>query len=412
MRLPLFKLLGVVAIITSLLLIASCADNTVPEPSEPQIDTVPGPDCDLELVSGSDSWQIGCLFAWTKEQAERWRPDWDWTLTEGKLWGINYDEGINYIDTETGDKTTVSTSNYHNTMFVTADSFWFTYNSLWGYHQMFPKDQLPLARYDLATEQYYEYPVDIFTGVNATIIEALGKVIVLAGDQLYEYDQVSDEFIQMPEYGEDVWRIAGNENILAVYSGIYTQDYSLKLCYANSKLEEYNPLECLPGTHVTEMNIVRDELFIWWGGEGSPTGVACLNTQTGEWVQYLDKMSETDFSTSLEYTQLSGIYGEIWVRGEDAVYLPIMNANPKSLLKFSFETEEFESVYMTEESIRDAIPLRNGDIIAQYNGLVFHDEDNTYNILENVVVSQVIQKDENTVLAITEQGIFECKYIE
>lgn len=405
------KLLNVSAIIIALLLLASCANSAksdssekptnVPlESAEPAAPDSPAPESNFPLVSDIGSWQVRHISPRIYGE--------DWMVINDNLWYFN-DKGIYYLDLKTGQETNISGPNVYNTMFYVDCYLWFAYNYLGPHnYEGISEDQISLARVDLASKQYYEYPTDIFTGVKVTVLKSLGKVIVCAGSKVYQYDKADDQFIEMPEYGDDVLRVAGNEKIFAMYTGD-----SLKLYYANGELKEYNPTDCLPDTYVTNMNIFGDELFTYWGGEGEPAGVSCINTQTGVWTHFIDPMSKSDFSTPHEYILIAGSGGNILPRGEETVYIPIIYTatSPKSLLEFSFSKRELECVYTAEEFIWDAIPFQNGDIIRQSNEIVFCDLDNgTENIIENMEIIKVIKKSQDTVLAITDQGVFECKF--
>lgn len=413
-----FSLLKLLTTMTAVLLfMASCSNPVIPGqagrateepsasaalPAEPDPSTF-DQDSAIPLPSGGDAWQIYHLAPRIYGQG--------WMLVANQLWYVN-SEGIHYLDLKTGDETTVSTADKYNTIFAVDHSLWFACNYLWGDYFGFPKDQLSLAQYNLEAGQYHEYPVDYFCGANASVAEALGQVFVLEGGKLFQYDKAADQFNKATEYGEDIWRIAGNENLLVTYKDPHTGDF-LRLYDESGGMVEYDPLEYLPGTYVTEMDIVKDTLFICWGGEGSPMGVSCLNTQTKAWLHYIDPMLEKDFTTPLEHIEITGSGGEIWIKGEDTVYLPLINASPKCLLKYSYAQQEFQLLYETEELICDATPFKNGHVIALLNKVVFLDSAGNINtILENSEVMRVIKKDEDTVLAITEEGIFECRYAE
>ena len=399
MRLLLTKLLNGGAIMIALLLLTSCVDNPILTPPLESDSCLPA--SEPETVPETVSWQVRCISSRIYGL--------NWTVIDNKLWYLD-NNGISYLDTETGIATTVSDYNVFNTMFVVDDNIWFAYNYSSAHnYEGIDESQIPLARFDLISEQYYEYPTDIFTGVNVTVLKSLGKVMVCADNKLFQYDKVTGQFINMPEYGEDIWRIAGNEEVLAIYTGVYTGD-SLEIYKANGELVQYNPANYLPNTFVTSIHIVGNELFICWGGEGEPAGVACLNMQTGAWAHFIDPVLEKNFSTLYEYTLISGYGGISWHKEEDVVYLFLTNDLPSSLLKFSFSRQQFECVYTAEKRIYDAMPFQNGIVIYQYPELVFYDADNSIEyILEDVVVQELIKKDQNTILAITEEGIFECK---
>jgi hypothetical protein len=411
----LLRLLYIAAVIICQLLLASCWNNATRDTPEQPADIslepawppepdpyAPDPEAEPDLPPAQEPgfWQ-------TRNISPRLYGR-DWIAVEDKLWYVD-EQGIHCLNMEDGQQTAFGKANAYNSIFYVGGSLWFATNYLWGYYnEDFPEDQIPLARIDLLTEQYCEYPTGTFTGANATVLESLGEVIACADNQVFRYDKVNDQFIGMPEYGHDIWRIAGNEKIFATYAGTYPE-YSLKLYQANGAATEYITADCLPDTFITEMLIAENELFICWGGEGEPAGVACLNTQTGTWVHFIDAMNQSDFSTPYNYTPISGYYGEIWARGEDSVYLPLT----ESLCKFSFQQIEFECVYSAEKNIHDALPFQNGIIINQYYELVFLDyANNSEVILENMKVSEIIKKSQDTVLAITDQGIFECRFIE
>ena len=392
----------IAAIILIILLPGSCAKNRSSAPPEesgssagaldPDTDTDTDPDAALDPVP---------------RQLRKISPPVDgtgWTLIYDMLWYLNED-GIHFLDIATGADTKVNEQNVFNTMFVFDDSIWFAHNYLWGTGIIgLQEDQIPLARLDLVSGQYHEYPTDAFTGVDAAVLKPLSNLMICAGGKLYEYDKENDRLIARPEYGEDIWRIAGNEEVLAIYTGVYTGD-SLEIYRANGETAQYDPESCLPDNYVTAMHVAGDELFVCWGGEG-PSGIACLDLQGGAWTHYVDGV----LSTPHEYTFIYGYGGEILLRENDTVYLPLMNAQPSSLLEFSFQQRQFECIYTSENSIYNAIPFRDGIIIYQYPELIYLDADNKIEtIMEDIVVHELIMKGAGAVLAITDQGIFECK---
>jgi len=406
------KLLDVGATIVALLLLASCANNSILEPYEQpkdmssetslalELDCLPSvQEIEMPPTQAVVHWQTRCI-------VPRINGD-GWSLVDDRLWYLN-SKGIYYLDMEGECETVISGPNEYNTTFFVDNNIWFAYNYMSAHnYEGIQEDQVSFARYDLALGKYYEYSTDIITGVNVTVLESLGKVIVHTNNKLFQYYKANDKLTEMPEYGDYVWRIAGNDKMLITY----TED-SLKLYQTNGDFTEYAPKDCLPDTYVTTINIIGDEVFICWGGEGESAGVACLNTKTGAWMHCIDSMSNNSFLTPYDYTLISGYGGGIMVRENGVVYLPLMNAKPSSLLKFAFSQRQFECLYSTENRIYDAIPFQNGTIIYQYPELIFLDADyKTEYILRDVVVQELIKKSSDTFIAITEQGVFECKYV-
>jgi len=350
----------------------------------------------------------------------------EWGVFHDKIWFID-DQGIHYIDIKTGYKVTISNSNIYNTMFFLDDNIWFSHNYLWHYDQDIPEDKVPFARFDLITEQYFEYPTDAFTGINITVVEVFGMIKICAGNvfQVFYYDKINDQFIMIPEYGIGISHIAGNDNTFIAYSRyineclftstaldellFLTNANSLILIDADDNRLNYPLSYYLPDINVTKMKLIQDELFLLWGGEGEPFGISILNIQTNEWEHYIDIMRDEAFSIQHEYIDISGYAGHIWIKRNNTVFLPLLNSTPRILLEFSFMKREFELIYTAEKPFIDVTPYQYGYLITTINELIFIDlNKNIEIVLDNKEIKKVLEINDNAILAITKEGLFIC----
>jgi len=396
------KLVG--AVILVFLLNISCATNTDIEGVREQLNGVTPNFSSLSpFVLPTDdpvihAWHVRGIMPRTYAS--------DYLVLDNKIWFVN-EQGIHYYNFVECYEKTVGVTGIFNTMSVVGNNIWFSHNYLWGYHGEYPEKQVPLARYNIDSKQYIEYPTDLITGTNITVLESLGKVIICADNYLYQYDSLNDQLVKLSDYGELIWHIAGNEKTLAIYSSAHNGE-SLKLFDVYGAYESFIPADHLLESTITEMSIVGDELFILWGGEGETAGITYLNTLTKTWTHYIDMLS-SDYTAIVEHKPIDGYAGTMWTREGDKVYVPLNNITPSILLEFSFEQRAFECIYTTERIICDAIPFNSGYLIAKSNGLVFFESaGNTDVVLDDMLVFRVIMIDTHSIVAVTENGLFLC----
>ena len=374
------------------------ADPLAPAGDAPQAGSAPG----SPAPYASDAWAVRHLSPSLESEA--------WLVVEEKLWYIS-GSGIHYLDLLTGEQKEIHGQAKHNTMFLAGGSIWFTNNYLWAYGD-YPQGQIPLARYDLASAQYEEYPPDQIPGVNAFVLASLDQIWVCASDRLYRYDQAANAFFAESAYGESVRLIAGNEDILAVYTVDSSAGAPLSALsvYDRQGLSlAFDSPDFPPHGAVYRMSFLEDELFFCWGDLGEPSGVSYMNIRSAEWAHYIDHYDEEDFSTALEYTRLYGYPGEILIR-HDAVYIMLRVSDVYNLFRFSFANRLFSLVFATSDyNVFDVSPSPRGDLIALPGGLLDYAWHNAPDMLfDGIEVSRIICVDDGTYVVNTAEGLFLC----